>query len=128
MKKKRTLLGYLSHPLTCIQSLHLVTMLLIRWSTTAELSNRHSSCRAVFSSIRVTGGGKRKDTAQPRAFQKFSVGLKSGEYFGYPIRAVPSLSRGSSTMAFLWGRALSSIKTKVEPTAAAYNLTVSSRT
>ncbi|GFS56567.1 hypothetical protein TNCV_4303431 [Trichonephila clavipes] len=31
-------------------------------------------------------------------------------------------------MSALWGRALSSIKTKVGPTAAAYNLTMDSRT
>ncbi|GFX18250.1 hypothetical protein TNCV_4305511 [Trichonephila clavipes] len=52
-------------------------MLSIRWSTTAELSNHHSSCRAVSSSIRVAGGGKRDDTARPRASQRFSMGLRS---------------------------------------------------
>ncbi|PRD32141.1 UNVERIFIED_CONTAM: hypothetical protein NCL1_21386 [Trichonephila clavipes] len=65
----------------------------IRWSTTAELSNRHSSCRAVSSSIRVAGGGKREDTARPRASQRFSIGLGWGEYAGHAIRAIPSLSR-----------------------------------
>ncbi|GFX38594.1 uncharacterized protein TNCV_3475861 [Trichonephila clavipes] len=64
-----------------------------RWSTTVELSNRHSSCEAVSSSIRVAGGGKRKDTARPRASQRFSMGLRSGEYASHAIRAIPSLSR-----------------------------------
>ncbi|GFT89348.1 uncharacterized protein TNCV_4386411 [Trichonephila clavipes] len=78
-------------------------MLSIRWSTTAELSNRHSSCRAVSSSIRVARGGKREGTARPRVSQRFSMGLRSGEYTGYAIRAIPSLSRYSSTMSVLWG-------------------------
>ncbi|GFV21677.1 uncharacterized protein TNCV_1834551 [Trichonephila clavipes] len=65
----------------------------VQWSTTAELSNRHSSCRAVSNSIRVAGGGKREDTARPRASQRFSMGLRSGEYAGYAIRVIPSLSR-----------------------------------
>ncbi|GFW35553.1 uncharacterized protein TNCV_2461951 [Trichonephila clavipes] len=67
-------------------------MLSIRWSTTAQLSNRHSSCRAVSSSIRVTGGEKREDTARPRASQRFSMGLRSGEYACHDIRSIPSLS------------------------------------
>ncbi|GFU62152.1 hypothetical protein TNCV_2473871 [Trichonephila clavipes] len=50
-----------------------------RWSTTSELSNRHYSCRAVSSSLRVARGGKREDTARPRASQRFSMGLRSGE-------------------------------------------------
>ncbi|GFU00802.1 uncharacterized protein TNCV_4819471 [Trichonephila clavipes] len=102
-------------------------MLSIRWSTTAELSNHHSSCRAVSNSIRVAGGGKRENTARPKASQRFSIGLRSGEYAGHAIRAIPSLSRLSSTMSALRGRASSSIKTK-GPTAAAYNLTMGSRT
>ena len=61
--KKRTLIRYVSPPHARIQSLHHVTKLSIRLSTTAELSNRHSSRRAVFSSIRVAGGGKPEDTA-----------------------------------------------------------------
>ncbi|KFM58913.1 hypothetical protein X975_23235, partial [Stegodyphus mimosarum] len=65
----------------------------IRWSTTAELSNRHFSCRAVSSSIRVAGGGKCEDTAPPRASQRFSMELRSGEYAGHAMRAIPSLSR-----------------------------------
>ncbi|GFX07335.1 uncharacterized protein TNCV_503931 [Trichonephila clavipes] len=72
-------------------------MLSIRWSTTAELSNRHSSCRAVSSSIRVAGGGKREDTARLKVSQRFSMGLRSVEYAGYAIRAIPSLSRGTQT-------------------------------
>ncbi|GFW79925.1 hypothetical protein TNCV_3899261 [Trichonephila clavipes] len=50
----------------------------IEWSTTAELSNRHCSCGAVSSSIRVSGGGKHKDTAWPRASQKIFNGVKVG--------------------------------------------------
>ncbi|GFU66350.1 hypothetical protein TNCV_2550991 [Trichonephila clavipes] len=71
-------------------------------STIAELSNHHSSCRVVSSSRRVAGGRKRGDTARPRAFQRFSMGLRSSEYAGHAIRAMPSLSA-------LWGRALPSI-------------------
>ncbi|GFX27272.1 uncharacterized protein TNCV_3340841 [Trichonephila clavipes] len=63
------------------------------WLTTTELRNRHSSCRAVSSSIRVAVGGKRKDTAWSRASQRFSMGLRSGEYADHAIRLVPSLSR-----------------------------------
>ena len=105
-----------------------LTMLLIRWSTISELNNRHSSGRAVFSSIRVAGGGKREDTSRPRISKKFSMRLRSDEYAGHAIRAIPSLSGQSSTMAPLLGRALSSIRTKVGPTAAAYNLTFGLRT
>ncbi|GFU42937.1 uncharacterized protein TNCV_3140941 [Trichonephila clavipes] len=103
-------------------------MLSIRWSSTEELSNRHSFCRAVSSSIRVAGGGKREDTTRPRASQRFSMVLRSGNYAGHVIRAIPSLSRKSSTISALWGRALSSIKTEVGSTAAANNLTMGSRT
>ncbi|GFX03428.1 hypothetical protein TNCV_4634401 [Trichonephila clavipes] len=41
------------------------------WSTTAELRNHHS-CRAVFSSIKVAGGGKcedKHDQEHPKDFQ-----------------------------------------------------------
>ncbi|GFT99199.1 uncharacterized protein TNCV_1353681 [Trichonephila clavipes] len=68
-------------------------MLSIWWSTTAELSNRHSSCRAVSSSIIVVAGGKRKGTARSRASQRFSIGLRSGECAGQELRTIPSLSR-----------------------------------
>ncbi|GFT99934.1 uncharacterized protein TNCV_1079731 [Trichonephila clavipes] len=67
-------------------------MLSTRWSTTAESSNRHSSCRAVSNSIRVAGGRKREDTAWPRTSQRFSMGLRSGEYAGHAKRAILSLS------------------------------------
>ncbi|GFV22879.1 uncharacterized protein TNCV_3709191 [Trichonephila clavipes] len=64
-------------------------MLSIIWLTTAELSNRHSYCRAVCSSIRGAGGGKREYTARPRASQRFSMGLRSSEYAGHAKRAIP---------------------------------------
>ncbi|GFS91969.1 uncharacterized protein TNCV_1931401 [Trichonephila clavipes] len=62
-------------------------------STTAELSDPHSSCRSVSSSIRVAGGGKHEDTSRLRASQRFSMGLRSGDYAGHSIRTIPSLSR-----------------------------------
>ncbi|GFU46882.1 uncharacterized protein TNCV_640331 [Trichonephila clavipes] len=51
--------------------------------------------KSVSSSIRVAGGGKRKDTTRLRAFQRVSIGLRSGEYAGHAIRAIPSLSRAN---------------------------------
>ena len=88
---KKNDINRVCEPLTYIQSLHIVTMLSIRWSTTAESSNRHSSCREIFSSIRA-GGGKCEDTARPRVSQRFLMGLKSGEYPSRAIQAIPSLS------------------------------------
>ncbi|GFX70775.1 hypothetical protein TNCV_1337371 [Trichonephila clavipes] len=57
------------------------------------LHYRHSSCRAVFRLKRVAGGGKREDTARPRASKRFSMGLRSGEYAGHAMRTILSLSR-----------------------------------
>ncbi|GFY30815.1 hypothetical protein TNCV_3119751 [Trichonephila clavipes] len=53
-------------------SLSLAVALSTMWSATAELDNRHSSCIAVSSSIRVPGGGKREDNhgrEHPKDFQ-----------------------------------------------------------
>ncbi|GFX13874.1 hypothetical protein TNCV_3421851 [Trichonephila clavipes] len=53
-----------------------------KWSTTAELSSRHSSYTADSSSIRVAGGGKREDTARPRASQS-DLSIFSGIKVGW---------------------------------------------
>ena len=70
MKKKD--INLYTSPLTFIQSLHLVTVLSIRWSTTAELSNRHSSCRVDFSSTECLEVGNVKvqhGREHPKDFQ-----------------------------------------------------------
>ncbi|GFU38361.1 uncharacterized protein TNCV_2433421 [Trichonephila clavipes] len=64
-----------------------------RWSPITELSNRHSPCRAVSSSIGVAGAEKREDTARPRASLRFSMEIRSGKYAGHAIREIPSVSR-----------------------------------
>ncbi|GBL82251.1 hypothetical protein AVEN_252431-1 [Araneus ventricosus] len=48
-------------------------------SNMSKSSNRHSSCRAVSKSLRVAGGGKRLHAVRPKASQRFSIGLRSGE-------------------------------------------------
>ncbi|GFX36965.1 MAM domain-containing protein [Trichonephila clavipes] len=66
------------------------------YRTASTPAQRTTLKLAVSSSIRVAGGGKCEDTVQPRASQRFSMGLRSGEYAGHAIRATPSLSRTSS--------------------------------
>ncbi|GFX19577.1 hypothetical protein TNCV_2074851 [Trichonephila clavipes] len=84
--------------------------------------------KAVSKSLRVAEGRKCQYTAWLRAFQRFSIGLRSGEEVNHSIRAIPSLFRKSSMMVALRGRALFSVKTNEEPTAAAYSFTMVSRT
>ncbi|GFX37733.1 hypothetical protein TNCV_3115841 [Trichonephila clavipes] len=84
---------------------------------------------AVSSSIRVAGVGKREDKTRPRASQRFSIGLRSGEYAGHAIRAIPSLSRQSLTMSSsMLTCCCRPLKQKVGPAAPAYYLTMGSRT
>ncbi|GFU62353.1 jerky-like protein [Trichonephila clavipes] len=63
-----------------------------RWSTTAELSIRHSSCRAVSSSITVAGGGKCEATAWPSILKIFN-GIKVGRICWPRHTCNPLLSR-----------------------------------
>ncbi|GFU81706.1 uncharacterized protein TNCV_2035981 [Trichonephila clavipes] len=88
---KKDINRYVIPPNLCAKFTPSDHMLSVWWSTTAEFSNRHYSCRAVSSSIRVAGGGNREDTAWPRASQRFSMVLRSSEYVGHAIRAIPSL-------------------------------------
>lgn len=96
-KKKPTLTNwvceYLSAAYTILQ--RVTTMLSKNWPTNVlDSSNRPSSCRAVCSCMSVSAGGKCLHTAcSIRTSQRFSIGLRSGEYAGHSMRAIPSLSR-----------------------------------
>ncbi|GFU42912.1 b-cell receptor CD22 [Trichonephila clavipes] len=75
----------------------------------------HSSRSAISKSRTVAGGLGRAAMHRPSMSQTCSIGFRSGKHAGHSIRCIVSASSMFSTRRALWGRALSSWKTKESP-------------
>lgn len=88
---KPNLIGYV-----IISQLHTkfiaCSMLSMRWLTITESVNCHSSCTTVCNSGKGFGVGKCLQTVRLKPSHTFSMGLSFGEYDGYSIIALLSLS------------------------------------
>lgn len=89
-------------PLTCIQSLKLVAMLSMRWSTNKESSNCLSSYKAVCNFVRVAGGWKHDYTACPKVSQRFSVGLRLGTWLHSMSKGILKIFSGIEIGWICW--------------------------
>lgn len=94
-------------------------------STTVKPHNRHSTCRAVCKNVRMIRGGKTFTNSTAKGIQQIFNGTKLRRV-RWPLHTCYSIT--FRVFIYLRARALSSIVTKVGPTAKAYNLRVGSRT